>query len=255
MFRIPRFPLVGPGDGIGCFFRFGCQHSRPVDKTEQPVAGKRRFGYGANESVFEAPRDNRRLYVQFWGVIMNRSYPALAALMLCALSSTAIAAEDPAASCKKAASLYESGDLSGAVEEAKWCLEGLEQRQQAQKAEQFAPELAGWKRGELNQQKGMGFSTIDAQYSRDGKTIDVSYTGGGGGGMASMLSQMGMAVAGTKKIRLGHYTGLVIEDSAQNQILIALKMTPGMITLTSSSATLEEMTEFAGALPVADIDQ
>jgi hypothetical protein len=186
---------------------------------------------------------------------MDRSDALFCVLVLCAFSSGAIAADNPTASCKKAASLYESGDLAGAVEEARWCLEGLEQRQQEQKAEQFAPELAGWKRGELNQQKSMGFSTIDAQYSRDGKTIDVSYTGGGGGGMASMISQMGLTAGGAKKIRLGHYTGLVVEDGPQRQILIGLKTTPGMITLSSNDATLDEMTEFAGALPVDAIDQ
>lgn len=186
---------------------------------------------------------------------MYKKNPGITALALCLLSLQAFAADDPVASCKKAAELYEAADLSGALEEAKWCVENLEQLQQAQKADKFLPDVAGWKRGELNQQKAMGFSNIEVQYTRDGKTIDVNYTGGGGGGMAAMFSQMGLAAGGSKKIRLGHYTGMVVEDGSQNQILIGLKMTPGMITLSSSDATLDEMTEFAGALPVSEIDQ
>jgi hypothetical protein len=186
---------------------------------------------------------------------MYKRISGITASVLCLLSLQAVAADDPVASCKKAAELYASADLSGAIEEAKWCLDNLEQLQQAQKAGKFAPEVAGWKRGELNQQKALGFSNIDVQYTREGKTIDVSYTGGGGGGIASMFSQMGLAAGGAKKIRLGHYTGVVVEDGSQNQILIGLKMTPGMITLSSNNASLDEMTAFAGALPVAEIDQ
>jgi hypothetical protein len=186
---------------------------------------------------------------------MNKKHPGFAALALIVLSFSAIADDDPTAACKQAAKLYASDDLAGAVEEAKWCLESLEQIQQTQKADKFSEDVAGWKRGELSQQKAMGFSNIEVQYARDGKTIDVSYTGGGGGGMAAMFSQMGMAAGGAKKIRLGHYTGMVMEEGSENQILIGLKMTPGMITLSSSDATLDEMTEFAGALPLAEIDQ
>lgn len=186
---------------------------------------------------------------------MNKKYSGITALTLCALSLAAVAEDDPVAACRQAAKLYESADLSGAVEEAKWCLERLEQLQQAQKAEKFLPEVAGWKRGELNQQKAMGFSNMEVQYTRDAKSINVSYTGGGGGGMAAMFSQMGLAATGAKKIRLGHYAGTVVEQGTQIQILIGLKMTPGMITLSSNDATLEELTEFASALPVAEIDQ
>lgn len=185
---------------------------------------------------------------------MNNKFTATTALALYALSLPAIAGDDPTASCNQAAKLYESGDLAGAVEEAKWCLESLEQILQTQKADKFSPDVDGWKRGEVNQQKAMGFSNIQVLYTREGKSIDVNYTGGGGG-MAAMFSQMGMQAGGGKKIRLGRYTGMVLEDASQNQILIGLKLTPGMINLSSSDATLDELTAFAQALPLAEIDQ
>jgi hypothetical protein len=176
------------------------------------------------------------------------------ALALCLPWSAGAAENDPATFCKQAAELYESGDVSGAIEEAKWCLESLEQIAQNQKSEVFPLELAGWARGEVSQQKAMGFSTIEVPYTRDGKRIQVNYTGGGGGGMAAMFSQMGMAGVG-RKIRLGRYTGVVMEEGQRNEIMIGLKMTPGMINLESDSAGVDEMIEFAKALPVADIDQ
>ncbi len=72
--------------------------------------------------------------------------------------------------------------------------------------------------------------------------------------MAAILSQMGMAGAG-RKIRLGRYTGMVMEAGRRNEIMIGLKMSPGMISLESDDATMDEMIEFAKALPVSDIDQ
>jgi hypothetical protein len=160
---------------------------------------------------------------------------------------------DPAAYCKQAAELYEADDIAGAVEEAKWCLESLEQIEQSRKSEKFAKEIAGWKRGEVNQQKAMGFSIIETQYTKDGKTIDVSYNSGSGG-MAAMFSQMGMA-GGGKKMRLGRYTGMVMEEGERNEIMIGLKMTPGMLTLTTNDASLDELSAFAKAFPVKEIDQ
>jgi hypothetical protein len=160
---------------------------------------------------------------------------------------------DPAAYCKQAAELYEANDIAGAVEEAKWCLESLEQIEQSRKSEKFSKDIAGWKRGEVNQQKAMGFSIIETQYTKDDKTIDVTYNSGNTG-MATMFSQMGMA-GGGKKMRLGRYTGLVMEEGESNEILIGLKVTPGMITLSTNDASLDELSAFAKVFPLKEIDQ
>jgi hypothetical protein len=159
---------------------------------------------------------------------------------------------DPAAYCKQAAELYQEDDIAGAIEEAKWCLESLEQIQQSRKSDKFAKEIAGWKRGEVNQQKAMGFSIIETSYSKEGKTIEVSFNSGGG--MGAMFSQMGMA-GGGKKIRLGRYTGMVIEEGTQNEILVGLKMTPGMLNFATNDASMDELKAFAKAFPVKEIDQ
>ncbi|MEW8402319.1 MAG: hypothetical protein AB2602_05355 [Candidatus Thiodiazotropha sp.] len=177
-------------------------------------------------------------------------------LTLSSLAAFPLYAEDegdPSTYCKQAAELYEEDDIAGAVEEAKWCLESLEQIQQARKSDKFKEEIAGWKRGEVNQQKTMGFSIIETKYTKEGKTIEVSYNSGSGG-MAAMFSQMGVA-GGGKKIRLGRYSGMVMEQGTRNEILIGLKMTPGMLTLASNNASLKELKAFAKKFPVKEIDQ
>ncbi|MES9993273.1 MAG: hypothetical protein ABW098_15085 [Candidatus Thiodiazotropha sp.] len=185
---------------------------------------------------------------------MKKSLICLTILSLAAIQLHAEDEEgDPATYCKQAAELFEQDDIAGAVEEAKWCLESLQQIQQARKSDKFKKEIAGWTRGEVRQQKAMGFSIIETTYSKDGKTIDVSYNSGGGG-MAAMFSQMGVA-GGGKKFRLGRYSGVVTQQGARNEILIGLKMTPGMLTLATSNALLEELKAFAKKFPVKEIDQ
>ncbi|MCG7924840.1 MAG: hypothetical protein JAY67_04785, partial [Candidatus Thiodiazotropha taylori] len=58
-----------------------------------------------------------------------------------------------------------------------------------------------------------------------------------------------------KKIRLGRYTGLVMEEGRNNEILIGLKMTQGMVNLSSDTASMAELQAFAKAFPIKDIDQ
>ncbi|RLW68408.1 MAG: hypothetical protein B6D71_13925, partial [gamma proteobacterium symbiont of Stewartia floridana] len=81
-------------------------------------------------------------------------------------SISAKAEGDPAAYCKQAAKLYQDNDIAGAVEEAKWCLESLEQIQQSQKGDRFAKKVAGWQRGEVSKHKAMGMSMIETEYSK-----------------------------------------------------------------------------------------
>jgi hypothetical protein len=184
---------------------------------------------------------------------MKKDFLYLSLLSLLAFPLHAEVEGDPATYCKQAAELYQENDIAGAVEEAKWCLESLEQIQQSLKSDKFAKDIAGWKRGEVNQHKAMGFSIIETSYSKDGKTIEVSFNSGGGG-MAAMFSQMGMA-GGGKKIRLGRYTGMIVEEGERNEILVSLKMTPGMLNLSSSDTSMDELSAFAKAFPVKEIDQ
>ncbi|MET0091299.1 MAG: hypothetical protein ABW068_15000 [Candidatus Thiodiazotropha sp.] len=185
--------------------------------------------------------------------MMKKCTLGVIAVAILAMSLNVAAEGDPASYCKQAAKLYEEDDIAGAVEEAKWCLESLEQLQQSMKSDRFPQDVAGWKRGEIEQNKMMGFSSIRTEYNKGDQMIEASYTSGGGG-MGAMFSQMGL-VGGGKKVRLGRYTGMVMEEGSRNEIMISLKMTPGMLNLFSSSASLDELTAFAKAFPVNDIDR
>jgi hypothetical protein len=183
---------------------------------------------------------------------MNKQIFGLIAMVLVFFSLPVGAEGDPAVYCKQAAKLYQENDIAGALEEAKWCLESLEQIQQTRKTSRFPEEVAGWTRGKIEQTKAMGFSSIVTKYSKGDRTIKMSYTSGGGG-MGAVFSQMGLA--GGKKVRLGRYTGTITEQGSRNEVLIGLKMTPGMLSISTNDASLEALTAFAKAFPVSEIDQ
>ena len=82
---------------------------------------------------------------------------------LIALGSVTLAQEDPAKLCANAAKLYSDDDLDGALEEAKWCLESLEQLKQAKQSDAFPATIGGWKRGEVQSNKAMGMTVIETR--------------------------------------------------------------------------------------------
>ncbi|MDJ0806363.1 MAG: hypothetical protein QNJ78_05965 [Gammaproteobacteria bacterium] len=173
-------------------------------------------------------------------------------LGLC-LCGQALAEGTPKEYCTQAGQLYEEGDLLGAIEEARWCLESLEQIQQAKKSEGFVEEVDGWKRGKISQQKVMGFSSIETQYSKADKTIKVTYNSGSGG-MAGIFSQMGLAQAG-KKVRIQRYTAIVMDQGNRAELMISLKQSGAMLNLSSSNASMDEVMEFAKQFPLKAVDQ
>lgn len=179
----------------------------------------------------------------------------VATVALGSITGTAVLAsgETPDVYCSAAAELYADGDIEGAVEEAKWCLESMEQILQTRKAEAFAEDVGGWKRSKISQQKVMGFATIETSYTKEGKTISVNYNSGGGG-MAAMFSQMAMTQAG-QKLRIQRYTAIVTDEGNRTEIIIGLKQSGGMLNLSSSDATQDEVVDFAKQFPIKAVDQ
>jgi hypothetical protein len=182
-------------------------------------------------------------------------YSALLLFTLAGLSFALHAEEGPEQYCNSAIKLYKEGDIEGALEEARWCLESLEQVAQAKQTELFSTEIGGWVRGKVNQQKAMGISTIDATYSKDDKSIKVELTGGAAGSMGALaaISQLGMAQAGNK-VRIQRYTAIVSESDRDIDIMIGLKQ-GGMLNFSSSNAGKDVVIEFAKAFPIKELDQ
>lgn len=186
---------------------------------------------------------------------MKKYYTSLLIFVFSSLSFTLYAEEGPEQYCNSAIKLYNEGDIEGALEEARWCVESLEQLAQAQQKELFSTDIDGWKRGKVNQQKTMGISIIETTYTKEGKSIDVNLTGGAAGGMGAlaMFSQLGMAQAGNK-VRIQRHTAIVNETDNKTEVMIGLKQ-GGMLNFSSRNADRDTVIAFAKVFPINDLDQ
>jgi hypothetical protein len=184
---------------------------------------------------------------------MNK-YCLFVAAMCCL--GVAQAQEDPKDSCDGIVDLYADGDLDGALEEARWCVEALEQVKQAKEGDLFAADIAGWKRQSIEQNKALGVALTEATYTKGDKTITVSLMGGAGGGDMGFLgglAQMGM-MSGGNKIRVGKHTGVATSEGGTSTVTVSLD-TGGTLSFASSNTEMNVVVDFAKAFPVAEIDK
>ncbi len=171
-------------------------------------------------------------------------------LVLGMISSPAVLADETQASCKAAYELAQKGDTKAALEEARWCVEGLEQSLQKAQKELLAPNIDGWKRSDLSSNKALGMTITEATYKKGQETISLTMTGGGNS-LASAFTQMGMMQAAGNRVRLGAYKGTLIPG----ETLVITLGEGRMITLTPQSASDESLTQFAKALPLSELAQ
>ncbi|MGL1957310.1 MAG: hypothetical protein OCD00_08340 [Colwellia sp.] len=173
-----------------------------------------------------------------------------------AVTSVSFADDTPADTCASAASLFEEGDIEGALEEARWCVTQLEQLKQGKVSSFFKDEINGFKGGKLDQQQAMGISIIERNYSKDGKVIKVSLSGGTSGAASnafSALASFGLQSASGKKVRIQRRTAMVSDDGGNVQIVVTLK-SGGILTFESNDLNSNDATAFAKAFPIADLD-
>ena len=105
-------------------------------------------------------------------------------LAVCFLfQSATLAAEDSAIeACEEAVRIFNSdGDINAALEEARWCVEGLEALKQDNALEFFPDQVDSWVAGKATNNKILGVSMVERVYSRDGRSISVSLANGGTG--------------------------------------------------------------------------
>jgi len=191
--------------------------------------------------------------------IIKRSNLVLifACLSLSLVSTSKAYAEDgPAETCKSAASLFEEGDVEGALEEAEWCVTQLKQLKQGKISTFFKDEINAYKGGKLEQQEAMGFSMIERSYSKDGKIIKVSLSGGTSGAANNAfaaLASLGMNAGSGKKVRIQRRTASLNTEHNKAQLGVVLK-SGGMLNFESRDVSADEIITFAKAFPVADLD-
>lgn len=174
---------------------------------------------------------------------------------------SAQSADETAAACTDAARLIGENDIDGALEEARWCVEGLQQMKQQLTLKVFPDEVEGYIGGEVENQSAMGMSMIERLYTRDGRSIEVELSqlgklGGAGAGALAALAQMGLNLGGSggKKMRIQKRTVMDMSDSdGEAQFMIQLK-SGGMLRISSENESRDKVLAFVKAFPIAAID-
>ena len=165
-------------------------------------------------------------------------------------------------SCSKINALYEDGKLTEARDAARACLAGIEQELEGEIGKYFLENVAGWERMSFEQNKAMGFTSTTARYRKDGKTVNVSLTGGSGGaglmgGALSGLAQMGM-MQGGKQIRVAKLPAVA---TPEGQVTVSLSDGSLLVFDSPDVNTADEalapdgMGGLIDAFPVADINR
>lgn len=167
----------------------------------------------------------------------------------------ASSAEEAATACTEAARLIQEDDLVGALDEAKWCVESLEQLKQQATLTVFPDMVENFEGGELNNQSAMGMTILERTYSLDGKEFSVALTTGVAGGGLAALAQLGMGMggAGGKKMRIQKRTVIDMSQPGDAQYMVQLK-SGGMLTLSSADLSAEELLPYVKGFPIAELD-
>ncbi|WP_286234261.1 hypothetical protein [Thalassotalea sediminis] len=177
-------------------------------------------------------------------------------LFVCTLSFSSYANEEnPSTLCNKAAKLFESGDLEGALEEARWCVTQLEQIKNNQISSFFKDEINNFTGDEISQQSAMGMNIVEREYTHEDTYIRVTLTTGNNGAAASAfaaLAQFGMT-SSNNKVRIQRRNASIDHDSGATTLTISLK-SGGMLAFESDTASKETVIAFAKSFPVKDLD-
>jgi hypothetical protein len=155
--------------------------------------------------------------------------------------------------------LSKAGNYSAAHEKAQACLEALDQKLQGEVGKQFPQTVAGWTRGNLQQNTVAGFNNITATYKKDKHSADVSLTAGTGGtgALGSLLG--GIARAGMQTGQQVKVAGL--PASVQTDGTIAVTLQSGAFLTFKSPEFSDQKSALAGlgdlvnAFPVAQINK
>lgn len=188
---------------------------------------------------------------------MNSKLLICVPLFFSAFTGNAFSQDDtPAAACREAAKLFEENDIKAALEEARWCVESLEQLKQQGTANLFPDNINGFNGGDVETQNAMGMSITERTYSKGSNTIEVNYTGGGAaaGGLAA-LANMGMTMGGGgKKLRIQRHVVLDTSDTNSAEFIVTMK-SGGMLNVSSSNTDYDTVLAFLKLFPIKEIDK
>lgn len=158
--------------------------------------------------------------------------------------------------CEDAARLLAEKDIDGALEEAQWCLEGIEQLKQNQTLAVFPDEVLEFVGGEIDSQEALGIKMIERNYLKDSDSIKVALTGGGAAsaGLAALAGLgLNLGAGANKKIRVQRRTVLDMTDGGAVQYMVKLK-SGMMLTISSNNVDADGTLNFVKAFPIAELD-
>ena len=161
--------------------------------------------------------------------------------------------------CSQIDALSKAGNYSAAREKAQACLEALNQTLQGEVGKLFPQTVAGWTRGELEQNTVAGFNNITATYKKAAHSATVSLTAGSGGngaigGLLGGMARLGMQAGQQVKV-----AGL--PAAVQTDGTIAVTLDSGAFLTFKSPAFSDQRSALAGlgdlvnAFPVAQINK
>ncbi len=170
----------------------------------------------------------------------------------------AYAADDPAIIFKEVIQLYEKGDLEGALEEARWGIERMEQMRQDKVSAVFPDEVDGYEGAQLSKNKAMGIMVTERRYTKDGNSVQVSLTEGsaGGGALSGLgaLANMAGAMGGGRQVRIQRRKGSAMQDGSTATVNLGMQ-SGGNLSFTSNDLDVDALIAFAEAFPVAELDE
>ncbi|MFK7891954.1 MAG: hypothetical protein AB8B63_14150 [Granulosicoccus sp.] len=161
------------------------------------------------------------------------------------------------AACEEAVRLIEIDDSAGALEEAKWCVESLEQWKQLQTLTLLPDFIDDYTADELENSSAMGMTVIERTYVSGERSISVTLTSGVASSGFAALAQLGMGLSGSgagKKIRVQKRTVINLSQTgAGSEYMVQLK-SGAMLMINSTTVDEEELLDFIRLFPIADID-
>jgi hypothetical protein len=161
------------------------------------------------------------------------------------------------AACAEAVRLIEIDDSAGALEEARWCVESLEQWKQQQTLTLLPDFIDDYTAGELQNSSAMGMTIIERTYTNSDSSVSVSLTSGAASSGLAALAQLGMELGNTgtgKKTRVQKRTVInMSQPGAGSEYMVQLK-SGGMLTVNSTTLDEMELLDFIRSFPIVEID-
>ena len=163
-------------------------------------------------------------------------------------------------SCAQIESLRKAGNLGEARNKAQACIEELNNELAGTTAKLFPATVAGWKRGNTEQNQALGVNNVSTSYVKDKHTVQVSLTGGGKGannvgGLLSGIAKFGIKSSG-KQIKVAGLPGSVQTDGS---IMVTLDDGSFLGFTCPDFHTADEalagMGDLVNAFPVGDINK